>query len=81
MLVSSSFSRKLPDAREAGERGSISIELSGMERERMLRWIVAWCGLSAAWILLDGAGVDHEAAQALDVARIAARQLEELDLA
>ena len=55
-------------------------EAAGMDRQRMLRWIVAWCGLSAAWILLDGGGVDHEAAQALDVARIAARELEELDL-
>ena len=62
-------------------RLEIITEAAGMERERMLRWIVAWCGLSAAWILLDGAGVDHEAAQALDVARIAARQLEEMDFA
>jgi streptomycin 6-kinase len=57
-------------------RLEIILEMTGMERERMLRWIVAWCGLSAAWILLDGAGVDHEAAQALAVARIAARELD-----
>lgn len=57
-------------------RLEIITEAAGMERERMLRWIVAWCGLSAAWILLDGAGVDGEAAQALEVARIAARELD-----
>lgn len=57
-------------------RLEIVTEMAGLERERMLRWIVAWGGLSAAWILLDGAGIDHEAAQALEVARIAARELD-----
>jgi streptomycin 6-kinase len=27
---------------------------SGIERERLLQWIVAWCGLSAAWFIEDG---------------------------
>ncbi len=57
-------------------RLEIVVEAAGMERERMLRWILAWSGLSAAWILLDGNGVDVEAAQALEVARIAAGELD-----
>ena len=35
-------------------------ERAGLERRRLLQWIVAWAGLSAAWFLGDGdeAGVD-----------------------
>jgi len=25
--------------------------MSGIERERLLMWIIAWCGLSASWSL------------------------------
>lgn len=56
-------------------RLDIIIAETGMERERMLRWILAWCGLSAAWIWLDGNGKDPEATRALEVARIAAGEL------
>lgn len=32
----------------------IVTELSGLSRERLLDWIIAWTGLSAAWFLGDG---------------------------
>ena len=44
---------------------------SGLEPERMLRWIIAYAGLSAAWFLEDGG----EPAPALHVAEIAAAEL------
>lgn len=34
-------------------RLEIVLAKSGLERERLLRWIVAWCGLSTAWFLGD----------------------------
>ena len=41
---------------------------SGLDRRRLLQWVAAWCGLSAAWFLNDGddAAIDLDiAAQAL----------------
>ncbi len=35
-------------------RLEIVLEKSGLERRRLLGWILAWCGLSAAWFLGDG---------------------------
>lgn len=34
-------------------RLAIVLAKSGLERGRLLRWIIAWCGLSAAWFLQD----------------------------
>jgi len=34
-------------------RLEIVLAKSGLERERLLTWILAWCGLSAAWFLGD----------------------------
>ncbi len=34
-------------------RLEIVLAKSGLERRRLLQWIVAWCGLSAAWFLGD----------------------------
>lgn len=34
-------------------RLEIVLARSGLERERLLKWIIAWCGLSAAWFLGD----------------------------
>lgn len=34
-------------------RLEIVLAKSGLERRRLLRWIIAWCGLSAAWFLED----------------------------
>lgn len=34
-------------------RLEIVLAKSGLERRRLLRWILAWCGLSASWFLED----------------------------
>lgn len=34
-------------------RLEIVLAKSGLERERLLKWVLAWCGLSAAWFLED----------------------------
>ncbi len=34
-------------------RLEIVLAKSGLERERLLKWILAWCGLSAVWFLGD----------------------------
>jgi len=46
-------------------------EAAGLDRGRLLRWILAWTGLSAAWHLEDG----ESAEIALTVARLAAAEL------
>ncbi len=55
-------------------RLEIVTERSRLERGRVLRWILAWCGLSAAWFINDsnsqGAEID------LAVAAMAANELE-----
>ncbi|QLX27696.1 hypothetical protein HV271_11575 [Citrobacter freundii] len=33
------------------QRLNIVTETAGLDRERLLMWICAWCGLSAAWTL------------------------------
>jgi len=33
------------------QRLAIVSEMSGIDRERLLMWIIAWCGLSASWSL------------------------------
>jgi streptomycin 6-kinase len=35
-------------------RLEIVVQRSGLDRRRLLQWIVAWTGLSAAWIIGDG---------------------------
>ncbi|MEO6825392.1 MAG: aminoglycoside phosphotransferase family protein [Nitrosospira sp.] len=51
----------------------VVVEAAGLERRRLLQWIVAYAGLSAAWFLGDGNG---EAAGAdLAVAQLAAAEL------
>ena len=45
---------------------------AGLERERLLRWILAWAGLSAAWFLGDG----DPAAIDLRIAELAAAELD-----
>jgi streptomycin 6-kinase len=34
------------------------VERSGLERRRLLRWIIAWTGLSAMWFIEDGKSPD-----------------------
>ncbi|EJH9323021.1 APH(6) family putative aminoglycoside O-phosphotransferase, partial [Salmonella enterica subsp. enterica serovar Typhimurium] len=33
------------------QRLKIVTETAGLDRKRLLMWIIAWCGLSAAWSL------------------------------
>lgn len=54
-------------------QAQIVSEAAGLERPRLLRWILAYAGLSAAWWLEDGR--TGEAQSALEVARIAAAEL------
>ena len=49
---------------------------AGREQCRLLRWILAWTGLSAAWFLADG---DHATVD-LQVAALAAAKLDGADL-
>jgi streptomycin 6-kinase len=44
---------------------------AGLERQRLLQWILAWSGLSAAWILETGETPDVD----YDIARLAAAAL------
>jgi streptomycin 6-kinase len=52
----------------------IVVAESGIGRERLLRWILAWAGLSAAWCLEDNA----PPTATLQVAEIAAAELKRL---
>jgi streptomycin 6-kinase len=54
-------------------RLDIVIDATGLERQRLLRWILAWTGLSAAWFLGDD---DPLAAIDLKVAALAAAELD-----
>lgn len=47
-------------------------EAADLERHRLLRWILAWCGLSCVWSSHD----DDAAAVAIEVARFAAAELD-----
>jgi streptomycin 6-kinase len=53
-------------------RLQVVTEAAGLERQRLLRWILAWTGLSAAWFLGDG----DSAAIDLRVAQLAAAELD-----
>jgi streptomycin 6-kinase len=64
-----------PVATEPGRfarRLEVVVEAARLERERLLRWILAWTGLSAAWFLSDG----DPAAIDLRVAELAAAELD-----
>jgi streptomycin 6-kinase len=45
---------------------------AGLEPQRLLRWIIAWSGLMAAWMLEDG----EQSTLPLLVAKLAVRELE-----
>ncbi len=53
-------------------RLAVVTEAAGLERDRLLRWILAWTGLSAAWFLGEGASP----AIALRIAELAAAELD-----
>ncbi|WP_437819573.1 aminoglycoside phosphotransferase family protein [Sorangium sp. So ce1078] len=64
-----------PVATEPGRfsrRLEIVVEAAGLERTRLLRWILAWTGLSAAWFLEDGDSLAID----LHVAELAAAELD-----
>lgn len=46
--------------------------LAGLDRRRLLQWILAWSGLSAAWFMEDGQAADID----FRVAELAARALD-----
>ena len=52
-------------------QASVVAEAAGLDRPRLLRWILAWAGLSAAWLLEDG----ETAKIPLAVAGLAAAEL------
>lgn len=52
-------------------RVAVVTEAAGLERKRLLQWILAWAGLSAAWCLSDGGPPET----ALAVAALAAAEL------
>jgi streptomycin 6-kinase len=54
-------------------RLEIVADAAGLERQRLLRWILAWTGLSAAWYLSDN---DPMAAIDLQIAEQAAAELD-----
>lgn len=55
-------------------QASVVAEAAGLARKRLLQWIVAWAGLSAAWSIEDGA--DDHAAPTIQIAEIAAAELD-----
>ena len=52
-------------------RADVVAEASGLDRQRLLQWVLAWSGLPAVWMLGDGEAPDH----ALRVAAQAAAEL------
>lgn len=52
-------------------RVDIVANASGIDRRRLLQWVLAWTGLSATWMLEDGEPPGHR----LEVARLAALAL------
>jgi streptomycin 6-kinase len=60
----------LPD--RFAKRLEIVVERSGIERRRLLQWIVAWSGLSAAWFL----GVGQSPETDFRIAELAIRALD-----
>lgn len=69
-----------PDHRVATAPGRLArqvnvvAEVARMERKRLLQWIVAWAGLSAAWLINDGEHMQIEST--IRIAEIAAAELD-----
>ncbi|CAI0853591.1 Aminoglycoside/hydroxyurea antibiotic resistance kinase [Serratia quinivorans] len=53
--------------------------LAGLERQRLLQWILAWAGLSAAWFMEDGEAADIDFRVAEQAARALGLSLPEGD--
>ena len=54
------------------QRVAVVAEAARLERERLLQWVLAWTGLSAAWFLGDGASPAID----LQIAELAAAELD-----
>ena len=54
-------------------------QLAGLERQRLLQWILAWAGLSAAWFMEDGEAADIDFRVAEQAARALGLSLPEGD--
>jgi streptomycin 6-kinase len=71
-----------PDIAIAGAPGRLSRQLQVVAKEarldpkRLLKWIIAWAGLSAAWFLNDGEDALANVEAELLVAKIALAELE-----
>ncbi|SCX45809.1 streptomycin 6-kinase [Variovorax sp. EL159] len=52
-------------------RVEVVAQATGIERQRLLQWVLAWAGLSAAWMLEDG----EAPGETLEVAKLAASAL------
>ena len=64
------------DPGRLARQADIVAEAAGLERPRLLRWILAYAGLSATWILDDGDPADLD----LAVARLAAAELADTEV-
>ncbi|UNK59600.1 aminoglycoside phosphotransferase family protein [Buttiauxella ferragutiae] len=53
------------------QRLNLVSEMAGLDRERLLKWIIAWCGLSTTWSLES----NETASIALEVAALAVSEL------
>ena len=48
----------LADPRRFARRLDVVARAAQLERQRLLQWIIAWTGFSAAWFLDDGQDAD-----------------------
>jgi len=63
------------DPGRSARRLEVVMEAAKLDMFRMLCWILAWTGLSAAWFLSDG---DPMAEIALYIARLAAAEIDRM---
>jgi len=63
------------DSQRLRRQVEVIVEASGLDRRRLLQWVLAFAGLSAAWFLEDDA--QQQAAEQLQVAQIAACLLDD----
>lgn len=64
LLCNPSHERALQPARLERQFGVV-VEASGLERDRLARWLVAWCALSSTWFTLDDDPAHAESAAAI----------------
>lgn len=68
------------DPAQFARRLAIVAEAAGLDRTRLLQWLLAWCGLSAVWCLNDPEAVDVTDRDRLDIdLKVAALAAAELD--